>query len=57
MIYFNIRVVEAEDYNEATEKVEDNVFMEVHPICDKILTKTELIELLSQIDTDYSKTK
>lgn len=52
MIYFNIRVVEAEDYNEATEKVEDNVFMEVHPICDKILTKTELIELLSQIDTD-----
>ena len=35
--YVSIRVVSASNYGEATRKVEEEIFEESHPLCDKIL--------------------
>jgi len=41
-LYYSIRVVETENYYEAVEKVRENIFEEADPLCDKILTISEL---------------
>jgi hypothetical protein len=45
-IYFSIRVVEAENFDEALEKIGYEDFLEEHPLCDMVLTIDELKEQL-----------
>ena len=41
-LFYTIRVVGAEDTAEAIRKVEENLFEEGHPVCDKVLTAEEI---------------
>jgi hypothetical protein len=42
MKYYSIRAIEAENHEDAIEKVMDGCFDEDDPICDKVLTRDEL---------------
>lgn len=47
MKFFNIRVVEAEDFSEAIDKVQSGYFEEEDNLCDTIYTLEELKTYLS----------
>lgn len=45
--YYSIRTVVASTENKAIKMVEDGDFSEADPICDKVVTKEELIRILT----------
>lgn len=47
-VFFSIRVVRAMDREDATDEVENNNFDENHPLCDRVLTKEELLKELNK---------
>lgn len=48
--YFSIRVVHANNKNQAVKKVIDANFDESHPLCDDILTDKQLTKYLKQVE-------
>ena len=52
MKYYSIRVVEAEDREEAIEKVQNEEFDEYAEFCDGVFTGQELGEMFFDIDSE-----
>ncbi len=50
MLYFSIRVVEAKNAKEAREDVVNYEFVEEHDLCDRILTKRDLLRALKKLE-------
>ena len=44
MKFISIRVIEADNINEAIEKVENGQFEDSHELCDKVIPMTEAVE-------------
>ncbi len=49
--FYSIRVVLAEDYEDAVRNVEDNYFNESNPLCDLVLTKEEILKIFKRKST------
>lgn len=47
--YYNIRVVRASSLEEAMEAISSEQFEDDHPLCDVVLTKSELVEKLKEL--------
>jgi hypothetical protein len=46
MKYYSIRVVHAHNREDAIEKVEDQMFDDIDPVCDAVMTLHELRQLI-----------
>jgi len=58
MKYYSIRVVEADSYDEAVQKVQDNEFNESDPMCDRVvevdhLDTLEIIASYQNLRSEY----
>ena len=53
MKYYSIRVVEADNLEEAVAKIESQDFDETDPICDKVLTLNELVSKVDFTEMGY----
>ena len=47
-IYYSIRVVVADSTEKAIEKVAAGKFSEAHSLCDAVLTKSQLLEIINK---------
>lgn len=47
-LYYSIRVLEADTYTEAVQAVEDGYFIDTDEMSDIIITKPDLIKLLTE---------
>lgn len=46
MKWYNIRIIEADSHEEAMEKISSQEFLEEHPLCDVVLTLSDLMATL-----------
>ena len=46
MKFISVRVVEAIDWNDAIDKIEEQRFDENHPLCDAVVELTPLMEVV-----------